>query len=106
MVMKLAHPPKADSLTIAAGEFKAKCLKLMDNAVETQQAITVTKRGKVVGQFVPVPTEPKPFHSVVGRSPGIKILGDIISPLPQKWTLPEWAWEKPGKPGKKAKKKP
>ncbi len=105
MVMKLAFQPEADSLTVAAGEFKAKCLKLMDEALEKQQPVTVTKRGKIVGQFVPVPVEQKPFYSVIGRSPGIKILGDIISPLPQEWTLPEWAWEKPEKPAKKAHKK-
>jgi prevent-host-death family protein len=103
MVMKAATQP--EPLTIAAGEFKAKCLKLMDEANATQRPITVTKRGKPVGQFVPVPVEEKPFRSVVGRSPNARILGDIISPLPQEWTLPEWAWEKPAKSGKKAKKK-
>jgi hypothetical protein len=109
MVMKAAAQP--DIFTIPAGEFKAKCLKLMDEAVARQQPFSITKRGKVVGQFVPEPPEEKPFHSVVGRSPDIKILGDIVSPLPQEWTLPEWAWEGPrksdksDKSGKKAKKK-
>jgi prevent-host-death family protein len=91
--------------SIPAGEFKAKCLKLMDEVNATQRPITVTKRGKPVGKFVPMPVEEKLFRSVVGRSPGIKILGDIISPLPQEWTLPEWAWDKPKKADKKAKKK-
>jgi PHD/YefM family antitoxin component YafN of YafNO toxin-antitoxin module len=103
MVMKATTQP--ETRTIAAGEFKAKCLKLMDDAVVTQQAFTITKRGKPVGQFVPTSAEKKPFYSVVGRSPNAKILGDIISPLPQEWTLPEWLWEKPAKRVKKAKKK-
>lgn len=103
MVMSSATQP--ETRTVPAGEFKAKCLKLMDEAVAKQQRFSITKRGKLVGHFVPVSVEEKPFRSIVGRSPGIKILGDIISPLPQEWTLPEWAWEKPKKSGKKAKKK-
>ena len=42
----------------------------MDEANEKQQAITITKHGKVVGQFVPKSTEPKPFRSLFGRTPG------------------------------------
>jgi hypothetical protein len=103
MVMKTAAQP--ETRIVAAGEFKAKCLKLMDDAVFTQQPFTITKRGKAVGQFVPAQSEEKHSRPFVGSSPGIKILGDIISPLPQEWTLPEWAWEKPKKSGKKVKKK-
>jgi hypothetical protein len=105
MVMKVALQPEPEVFTVAAGEFKAKCLRLMDEANEKQRNVAVTKRGKLVGHFVPVPPEEKPFYSVVGRSPDIEILGDIISPLPQEWTLPKWAWGHPEKPAKKAKKK-
>lgn len=70
MVMKSALTPQLDAITVPAGEFKAKCLKLMDEANEKQQAITVTKHGKVVGQFVPKSPEPKPFRSLFGRTPG------------------------------------
>jgi hypothetical protein len=105
MVMKLSAQPKPSAFTIGAGEFKAKCLRLMDEALATQEPFTVTKRGKVIGSFVPEPTEEKPFHSFIGSSPDIKILGDIISPLPQEWTLPEWAWDKSRKHSKKEKKR-
>ncbi len=105
MVMKAEHQIDAVILTVPAGEFKAKCLRLMDEAMLTQRRIKVTKRGKTVGHFVPEPPEQKPFRSVVGRSPNAKILGDVISPLPQEWTLPEWLWDKPGKSSKTAKKK-
>jgi hypothetical protein len=98
MVMKTAAlQPQPEPLVIPAGEFKARCLKLMDEAVITQRSFTITKRGKRVGKFVPEPAEEKPFRSLVGRYPNTKILGDIISPLPQEWTLPEWAWDKPAK---------
>jgi hypothetical protein len=103
MVMKAATQPEVR--TIAAGEFKAKCLKLMDEALITQRAFAITKRGRRVGKFVPEPPEEKLFRSVVGRSPKAKVLGDIISPLPQEWTLPEWARDKPNKPTKRARNK-
>jgi prevent-host-death family protein len=99
MVMS-AHPkpqPKGDSKvrTIPAGEFKAKCLQLMDEVNEKKLTLIITKRGKPVSQVVPPAHDQPKFESIVGRHPGIKILGDIVSPLPQEWTLPEWAWEKP-----------
>ena len=93
----MSAAPKPEPITIAAGEFKAKCLKLMDEANATQRPILITKRGKPVGQFVTVPREEEPLPPFIGTSPGIRILGDIISPLPQEWTLPEWAWDKPEK---------
>jgi prevent-host-death family protein len=41
-------------MTIKAGEFKAKCLKLMDEVNETHQSLTITKRGVPVAKLVPV----------------------------------------------------
>lgn len=40
--------------TIPAGEFKAKCLRLMDEVEETGVPIVVTKRGRPVSRLVPV----------------------------------------------------
>ena len=40
--------------TIPAGEFKAKCLKLMDEVDETGVPIVITKRGRPVSRLVPV----------------------------------------------------
>jgi prevent-host-death family protein len=107
MVMKAsALHSEPETRTIPAGEFKAKCLQLMDEVVKGNLTLIITKRGKpVMKAIAPAAPEEKPFRSVVGRSPDVKILGDIISPLPQEWTLPEWAWEKPNKAGKKEKKK-
>ncbi len=39
---------------IPAGEFKAKCLKLMDEVQQTGQEVIITKRGKPVARLVPV----------------------------------------------------
>jgi len=87
MVMKVNTQTEVTSFP--AGEFKAKCLKLMDEAVAKQQRFGITKRGKLVGHFVPAPAEEKPFRSVIGRSHGIRI------PSEAEWTKlkKEWADE-------------
>ena len=38
---------------IKASEFKAKCLKLLDEVNETGEAIIITKRGKLVARLAP-----------------------------------------------------
>lgn len=69
--------------TIAAGEFKAKCLKLIDEVSETRKPLVITKRGKPVARLVPEPLkERKLFGSMKGS---VTILGDIISPLDVEW---------------------
>jgi len=40
--------------TIAAAEFKAKCLKLLAEVAATGRSITITKRGKPLVKVVPV----------------------------------------------------
>jgi prevent-host-death family protein len=39
--------------SIAASEFKAKCLALLDEVAETKESLVVTKRGKAVAKVVP-----------------------------------------------------
>jgi prevent-host-death family protein len=39
--------------SIAASEFKAKCLALLDEVAETKEELVVTKRGKAVARVVP-----------------------------------------------------
>lgn len=69
-------PPPA---TIAAGEFKAKCLDLMNKVAETGQAIVITKRGRPLAKLVPALVAPK---SIFGFAKGsIELTDDIVSPL-------------------------
>ncbi len=64
---------------IAAGEFKARCLALMEDVRSTRQPIMITKRGKPVAKLVPVASEKDDW---IGRLKGvIKIVGDIESPI-------------------------
>ncbi|MDR3410300.1 MAG: type II toxin-antitoxin system Phd/YefM family antitoxin [Formivibrio sp.] len=68
--------------TIAAGEFKAKCLKLLDQVAEDRQPLVITKHGKPVAQVVPMPHKVELFGAMRGSG---EILGDIISPLGVEW---------------------
>jgi prevent-host-death family protein len=69
---------------IAAGEFKARCLALMEDVRSTRKPLLITKRGKPVAKLVPV-EEPKDdfFDRLKGV---IQIVGDIESPIePGTW---------------------
>ena len=71
------------SITIAAGEFKAKCLKLLDEVAEKRETLVITKHGKPVAEVNPIkPEKTELFGSMKGS--GI-ILGDIISPIDVEW---------------------
>ena len=39
--------------TMQAGEFKARCLKVMDQVQKTREPLVITKRGKPVAKLVP-----------------------------------------------------
>jgi prevent-host-death family protein len=70
---------------VGATEFKANCLRLMDEVAQQRRPIIITKRGKPVAKLVPVEKEP---IDLFGRMAGsIKICGDIISPIDEdEWT--------------------
>ena len=70
---------------IPAGEFKAKCLKLMDEINESGGELVITKRGKPVAKLVPAdrPSKPQPLFGFMKGS--VKIHGDIIGPFPEEW---------------------
>jgi len=68
--------------TIAAGEFKAKCLKLLDQVAETRETLVITKHGRPVAQVVPVPAA----KNIIGAMRGSVLWeGDIISPIDVEW---------------------
>lgn len=68
--------------TIPAGEFKAKCLKLLDEVAEKRKPLIITKRGRPVAEVVPIREETDIVGSMRGTG---EILGDIISPLDVEW---------------------
>ena len=71
-------------MDIAAGLFKAQCLKLMDRVAEKHESITITKRGKAVARLMPVePVAAQPLFGYL-RGKG-KITGDIVAPTGETW---------------------
>jgi prevent-host-death family protein len=71
-------------MRIAAGEFKAKCLKLMDEVCRTGEEIVITKRGRAVARLLPArkTATKKGYGYLKGRA---RILGDIIGPTGETW---------------------
>lgn len=81
------HQFELKTMEISATEFKAKCLKLMDEITKTHESITVTKHGKAVAKLVPI--EPNENQSKTGfgcMAGTIEILGDIITPIEEPWS--------------------
>ena len=77
-------------MNINAAEFKARCLKLIDEVAATHQPLIITKRGKPVARLVAVASPKR--ASLIGSMRGtVEILGDIITPVltPEEWGVPE-----------------
>lgn len=73
----------ASERRIAAGEFKAKCLKLLDEVAQTREPIVITKFGKPVAKLVPLGEE---AFDIIGAMRGTVLWeGDIISPIDVEW---------------------
>ncbi len=73
----------ANMRTIKASEFKAKCLKLMDEVAESGEEIVITKNGRPVSRLAPY--REKPIMAFGRNRDNIRILGDIVEPMPAEW---------------------
>jgi prevent-host-death family protein len=73
--------------TMAAGQFKVHCLKIMDQVQSKRQAVLITKRGKPVAKIVPVEQEKDDIFGFMKGKGSIEIKGDIVSPIltPEEW---------------------
>jgi prevent-host-death family protein len=75
------------STQIAAGEFKAKCLGLLDEVQRQRKEVVITKRGKPVAKLVPIVDNDVSF---IGSMRGtMEIIGDIVSPIDVEWEANE-----------------
>jgi prevent-host-death family protein len=71
--------------TMAASEFKARCLQVMEQVRSTRSPVVITKRGKPVAKLMPPDEAPA---GALGRLAGrIEIFGDLVSPVvpPEDW---------------------
>jgi prevent-host-death family protein len=72
---------------VRAAEFKATCLKLMDQVEETGEEIIITKRNRPVAKLAPIRGEGlRPF---VGRSRGVISVSreDLMAPISEDWEV-------------------
>jgi prevent-host-death family protein len=71
---------------VAASEFKARCLELMDRVAERRESYVITKRGKPVAKLGPV--DKADDEPLFGRLRGLfDVVGDITGPVvpPEQW---------------------
>ena len=65
--------------TIAAGEFKARCLRVMEEVKKYRTAVVITKKGRPVAKLVPPDAPPtNVFGCMAGTA---RIVGDIEGPV-------------------------
>jgi prevent-host-death family protein len=65
-------------MTITASEFKAKCLRLMEQVNKTGESITITKRGVEVARLTPPESRAALLRALRGS---VRIHGDIVSSM-------------------------
>jgi prevent-host-death family protein len=65
---------------MAAGEFKSKCLVVLDEVQQSGEPVLITKRGKPVAKLVAVRNKgDKIFGQMTGTA---KMVGDILHSVP------------------------
>ena len=64
--------------TMAAGEFKAKCLGVLDEVNVKRATVRVTKNGKLMGMMVP--PDQKDEDPLSDFFIGGEIVGDVMAP--------------------------
>jgi prevent-host-death family protein len=84
--------------SMAAGEFKARCLRVMEEVAKYRTPVVITKKGRVVAKLVPPDA---PATDVFGCMAGTaRIVGDVEAPV-----APTTAWEAAG-PRRATKRSP
>lgn len=62
-----------------AGKFKAQCLAIMDQVLQSGEPIVITKHGKPVVKLVPAENRADDiFGYMAGK---VKIVGDVVGPI-------------------------
>jgi prevent-host-death family protein len=82
--MTTLYGHKGTDMNINAAEFKAKCLKLIDEVAATRKPLIITKRGRPVASVVPIvnAAQQKMFGYMKGTG---EIIGDIMNVPPEPW---------------------
>jgi prevent-host-death family protein len=73
--------------TIPAGEFKARCLGVMDEVCKSRTPVLITRNGRAVVKLVPPdPPAPDVFGCMAGTA---RIVGDVEAPV---LAADTWRW--------------
>lgn len=81
--METPNTNPAGVRTITASEFKARCLKLMDEVARSGAEIVITKNGRPVSRLIPYRERP---HTLFGIDRGrLELLGDVDEPFDVTW---------------------
>ena len=68
---------------VGAGEFKAKCLQLMEQVKAEGIELVITKRGRPIAKLVPIEErKDSPFGWMKGTG---RIVGEIVESTPDEW---------------------
>lgn len=71
---------------IKAGNFKAKCLQVMDQVNKTKKSVIITKRNVPIAKLVPFETsKDEPIFGCMQHL--IEIKGDITKPTGEEWDV-------------------
>ena len=81
--MKTRDTNPASVRTIKASEFKARCLKLMDEIADSGTEIIITKNGRPVSRLIPWHKKPDTLFGIDRGK--LEILGVIDEPLDVAW---------------------
>jgi prevent-host-death family protein len=83
-VLKSAASLPGTSLSLATA--KATLSAVVDGVQQKRLPVTILRRGVPVAQIIPFPGTPAP--KLRGSMAGtVRILGDIVSPLGEEWTV-------------------
>ena len=69
--------------TIKASEFKAKCLKLMDEVALSGEEIVITKSGRPVARLVPYRSKPATLFGA--QRARLAFDDDLVEPTGERW---------------------
>ena len=73
------------SRAIPAGEFKARCLALMDEVCKSGGEYVITKRGVPVARLLPARDDRRPL---LGSLKGtVTTRGDVVAPIDVPWSV-------------------
>ncbi len=71
-----------ESPSVPAGDFKARCLQLIDAVAATGEPLTITKRGRPVARLVPLPAAKPLFGALRGS---VLAQHDLVAAMGETW---------------------